>query len=250
MPSAHPAHKCRSADLIQASKYAAVPAFLYTWQTDKSHFRYRAETQLSGWKDNSPGRGFFVTMSDVLPAKCLALLIRLATIDRVIAAYDPRVESAAQTKVMYSTMNALQYDLLNLPPWHDLDRIDQASSDQALYDICKLTAIIYSNGVLFGLPAQSGWHTRLSQSLRDLFDTSSLANWPEAKTDFSIWCLCVGALAAFRSPDRDFYECALREVLQRKKLTVWVRIEAILADFMWSHAACRHGAAVLWQAVR
>lgn len=179
-------------------------------------------------------------------------MIHLATINGIISNAQHQPLTAQKRQAVLATRNALQYQLLLLPEWHDLDEDAQTHSDESLYKICRLTAIIYSNAVLFGLPPHRGWHTNLAMRLRE--ESQIPDDTPHRSTgsdDLLLWVYFVGGMAAFRSPARLYFESALRDLLRRrrKRSRTWDMVEAVLGEFMWSRAACRHGASVLWVAV-
>jgi hypothetical protein len=178
-------------------------------------------------------------------------MIQLATVNRIMSVYGTELlaSKTARLTALYKTQRALQHQLLSLPQWSSLDELELNCSGRFTYLVCKLTALIYSNAVLIALPANRGWHIRLSSRLKHLLEQTSCQSWRDDMSDFLLWSLFVGGLAASRSPARDFFEESLRVLLARKGLTLWSDVEAILEDFMWSSPACRHGAAVLWQSL-
>lgn len=83
----------------------------------------------------------------------------------------------------------------------------------------------------------------------------SLERWRELYCDeapwLMLWALCVGALAAFRFPDRIFFEKRLMELVQKHEERLKSRAKAttILEDFKRSQKVCGDGTAMLWAAV-
>lgn len=141
--------------------------------------------------------------------------MRLAAISQALQDVDVSKVSKhgeAMSHLMYSR-NAAQHSLLCLESWECLNEKDQACAHKTVYDACRLTALIYSNAVLFAVPHHSGWHTVLAGKLRATLESGEHMNpWPASMHATLLWCLMIGGIAAFQSPNREYFErslCAL-----------------------------------------
>lgn len=234
-------------DLAYASRRATRPLFPPLWICEKK--TPLVENHRLLLNGHAPGRGFFVRVPQGLPPAMLRLVIQLATLGRVMSIERTTDLSRQRKTEIMDRRNAIQYEFLCLPSWDELDDATRADTNEAATKACWLTAVIYVNAVLLGLHGHQGWHTLLSAQLWTLLTDLSVSTWSEDLDDVALWVLCVGGMAAFRSPARELYEDALRRVLDRKGNPGWVRVEAILHEFMWCDFACRHGASVLWQSL-
>ncbi|OQO07888.1 hypothetical protein B0A48_06680 [Cryoendolithus antarcticus] len=193
------------------------------------------------------GRGFFLYAQPGLTAPMLSILIQFSAVNERL-----KHESVTETgTVLDSTQrvlrlrNKLQYQLLSLPTWDDLDSEKQKASTRHVYDCVRLAAVIYSNAVLLALPHHTGWHTSLALRLRDLIDIDDWRDDPSTHPVL-LWILTVGG---DRSEDRTFYEDHLSELLRIMDSPSWKAVERTLEGFLWSREACKHGAAMLWQSL-
>ena len=241
------AHTIAYADLINASVHHRRPALDCWWQSDEPILR--AHSRLRTPAGNTPGRAFFTRIPGSLPPKVISLLVRLATLDRYMAqSRNEELSSEAETHLI-DTRNALHHALLSLDPFSELAEDDRHGARELMYELCRTTAVLYSNAVLMGVPPHLGWHLPLVKLLRSMLESCRTTPWLDDATDILVWALCVGGLAAWRSPHRSFFETYLKDIIRRRKLVSWTKIQRIVEDFLWSEAACKHGAAMLWLAL-
>jgi hypothetical protein len=232
------------ADLIDASSHYQKPAFDCWWEPDESILR--SHNMLRSKAGNAPGKAFFAKIPGGLPPKMLSVLVRLATIDRYMADRRGKDLDKDEENHMMQTRNAIQHTMLALPAFSDLSEDDSSGAHPMMYELCRLTAVIYSGAVIMGVPPHLGWHTALVKRLRKMLEACKMDECKDEESDLLVWSLCVGGLAAWRSSHRAFFETSLKEVARRRKLSNWQKVERILEDFLWSEAACKHGAAMLW----
>lgn len=192
----------------------------------------------------SPGKGFFKDMS-IFPLNTLSVFVRLATVDCYMAANVGTKMSEMEYDRMLETRNAVHHALLSLPAAELPDTRRPQAFKSLGYEICRVTAIIYSTAILWGLPPHRGWHQKLAHNLRELLEKLE----PGSEPDMIVWALCIGGLASNGSSDRNFFEERLRRLIKDKGLIAWPRIECIVADFLWSRRACGNGATMLWAAL-
>ncbi|KAK4955684.1 hypothetical protein LTR10_006623 [Elasticomyces elasticus] len=243
-------------DLVGASKSAIKPTYERHWDPMPQSFRF--STLYTSYKEvrTTPGRGFFTCVGDALPARCIAIMIRLATLNHMmcVSATQTHINITETAASFQPSLYSLQHDLLSLPSWTGLDEDEQRSSHNGVYECCRLAAIIYSNAVLMGISSLGGWHTRLTHQLRTGLEESDFLQWPIKYQGMLAWALCVGALAAPRSADHVFFEDSLRDVmssLNKEGLPMSRKsVDELLGDYLWSEKACKHGAAMLWCALR
>jgi hypothetical protein len=231
-----------------ASGQVTHPALPCFWTADRDILL--SHTNLSSGSGSSPGRGFFVHSSGGLPPQALSSLMKMATLNQYMSARREAVLSQNNRRKLLDTRDVLQHELLLLAPWDELDEPSQRCSFRHVYECCRLGALIYSNGVILGLPPHRGWHTKLSRLLRGLVESVEAKVWADELSELLIWSLCVGALAAQHSSDRQWYETTLKFAFAMKRLTTWAAVEDILDGYLWCSAACRRCAAVLWASIR
>jgi hypothetical protein len=232
------------ADLLDACSHYRRPAFDCWWQPQETILR--SHNMLRSKGGNTPGKAFFARVPGGLPPKALAVFVRIATIDRHMATRRGKDLEKSEENEVVRTRNAVQHSLLSLPEFAALDADESKGTHPMMYELCRLTAVIYSSAVIMGVPPHLGWHTVLVKRLRKMLEACKLEECKDEESDLLVWSLCVGGLAAWRSPHRTFFETSLKEVVHRRKLSNWQKVERIVEDFLWSEAACKHGAAMLW----
>ena len=198
----------------------------------------------------APGRGFFTRIPGGLPSRALTAMIRLATIDRYMADCRSRRLEPDEMQSLIATRNAVQHALLSLPTWDALRNEVKTYAHKQAYECCFQTAALYSNAVIMAFPPHLGWHVNFVHNLRSIIGPALAEGLGDSMHDLLIWSLSVGALASFRTPERSFFEDCLKELLRLRRITSWPEVQIILEEFLWSDAACRHGAAVLWASIR
>ena len=232
------------ADLLDASATYRKPAFACWWEMDKTIVH--AHSGLRSGAGNAPGRAFFTKGTRGLPGSAISVLVCLATVDRYMAARHNKALEKEEENLLVMSRNTIQHRLLSLPSFEDLSESETEGTDPVGYEICRLTAVIYSNAVILGLPPHTRWHEVLAKRLRALLESNQSSSVVVEVSDLLIWALCVGGLAAWRTPEREFFESALRNATRKRKLLTWVKVERVVEDFLWSQSACKHGAAMIW----
>ena len=134
---------------------------------------------------------------------------------------------------LITTRNAIHHALLSLPPSTASAGPASETTEGIKYEMCRIAAIIYSTAVLFGLPADSGWHLPLLDRL-----TLCVESLPEdPHENLVIWALCIGALTSSELSARGGFEDRLRGAIADRQLASWSDVEAILEGFLWSASA-------------
>ncbi|KAK4503929.1 hypothetical protein PRZ48_004844 [Zasmidium cellare] len=119
---------------------------------------------------------------------------------------------------------------------------------EPFYEAARLAAVTYSCAVVYGLPAHRNWHLKRAFELRKVLEGYS--SFADEACHLYLWVVCVGALAALRSPNRLFFEEKLGEVVAKySQLQVFENAAAVLDDFVWSQRACEDGMKGLWRTI-
>jgi hypothetical protein len=145
--------------------------------------------------------------------------------------------------------NFVQHRLLSLPPARNLDQDFRKS--HPVYEICRLTGLIFGVGVIFPLPAQTTPFPALVKLLQaELQEPSLESDWwfPDA-VGVLIWVLTLGGIAATGLPNRTWFVAALARVTARSGLSRWRDLNAVLDRILWLDSACDFGGQQLWEEV-
>jgi hypothetical protein len=144
--------------------------------------------------------------------------------------------------------NAVQHGLVSLPIGSDLG--DVTMQQAGVYECCRLTALLYACAVTFPLPASVGWDRNLLHGIRQTLENLSLESWPVYPSDFHLWVLILGGIAAFQKAERSWFVDKLRSLAWRKGLAEWSQVLPILKSFLWMDMACGAGGMSLWDEVQ
>lgn len=140
---------------------------------------------------------------------------------------SPEDRRTIQT-VLTMGRNQVQHRLLSYPTSQysmaafAVDETNLADPDRtlALTELIRLSAMIYASMTTFPLPWSAGVKERLAERFRSVWLTSQMhrqAQNPEfttAHAELKAWLLWFGCFAAFRSPQRRWFERELRGTLQ------------------------------------
>ena len=229
-------------DLLESSCELSKPRFPCFWDVEVNVFLDSGI--YGGICKRPPGRGFFNIPGD-LPPSAVTAFTDLALVDLMMTRhnYAPR---ESFVPMLLAARNASIHRLLCVPAWEDLKGFEKERTDLIAYEVCRVTAILYSNAVLLGIPPHNGWHKMFIERLRILLEVSKCTTWAEDVSGFWVWALFVGGITSYRSPHRSFFKNALHELLLSLGLPSWQSVRSRLQEFLWSDAACEHGAIVLW----
>ena len=197
-----------------------------------------------------PGQGFLCRIPGGLPSNAEALFERLSSTDKLMNEFRDRRLTDSEYSMLIMARNAVQHRLISLQSWEHLPERERDAHSRVMYECCRITALLYSNAVLFPIPLNTGWHRRLCQQLRNVMQASLFDSLLHAKESRAVllWSLYIGAMAAFHTPERSFFLDSLRQILaqQSHEYTSWQVVESVLLDFLWTDTVCGQGAAVVW----
>lgn len=192
------------------------------------------------------GNGFVERIPGGLPFKALSAFINLSITDRVLSRWSRSKLRDSDNDKLKCTLNSAHHRIMSLSPWVRMSEQEREDSHLATYECCRLTAMLYSNGVVFPVPSACGWHIELLSQLQDLLEISRLQVWREDTSALLIWTLLISCIAAFRTNRQTFFETMLRDVLLDRGITSWLGVRAIVDDFAWTDAACLQGGMLIW----
>lgn len=141
------------------------------------------------------------------------------------------------------TRTAVQKRLLFLPAAEELDATQATRPD--LYECCRLTAIIFSVGVIFPIPNTYDVLQNRVRHLEAAIEASGIDNYGDECEEVLLWILILGGIAALDKPERTWFVLQLVRVVERSKME-WDAVEKSLGKFLWLDSACGAGGHVLW----
>lgn len=167
-----------------------------------------------------------------------------------LAAYTTSIESYIRgdtlrldAQSMCDRRNLAQYNLMCIAPGSGL------RSDNAISEICRIAAIIYSIGVTFPLAGVGAPFTKLVRMLQAEIQNSGIPeneSFLQATDHLLLWALTVGGIAAAGMPERTWYTTALANMMNQRQVTSWKDLKVSLKAILWLDSACDMAGKELW----
>ncbi len=92
--------------------------------------------------------------------------------------------------------NDVHHSLLGLPPANSL-----WGREFALYEVLRVAGLIYSDLVLFPLPAETGVRARYARMMREAMEGGRVEGLAKEEAGTVMWCCLLGAVAAAETRD-------------------------------------------------
>ncbi|KAH7355375.1 hypothetical protein BKA65DRAFT_238766 [Rhexocercosporidium sp. MPI-PUGE-AT-0058] len=143
------------------------------------------------------------------------------------------------------TRTAVQQRILNLPPVIELPEAPLPF----VYEVCRLTSIIYGIAVIFPIPNTYLLFQELIQKLQTAIEMSQVEWFGAVLADLYLWVLVIGGIAALDKPERRWYIAQLVALAERMGTWEWSDVERVLGGFLWLESACGPGGRKLWEEV-
>ncbi|KAK5738571.1 hypothetical protein LTR17_005907 [Elasticomyces elasticus] len=235
-------------DLIESTVRCTKPRFPCVWDVSES---FQTLYPILRASDVSVGgAGFANCVPRGLPTSALDTFQWLASMEHLLErAHHARLDDT-YFGTLIAARNGVQHKMLAMARWQELSESEREGSFFATYETCRITALIYSDAVLFPMPPSTGWLNKLLDELRQLIEVSNLSSWRDDTSALLVWSFYVAAIAAFSTVHRKFFRDALSHTLTARGIKTWPATEAILQQFLWTDSACGQGAAVLWETMQ
>ncbi|KAK3111696.1 hypothetical protein LTR53_012780 [Teratosphaeriaceae sp. CCFEE 6253] len=237
----------RITDLVAASMTSRRPDFPNLLTFDEAEYSIMVSASTS--PGEVPGVGFRASVPGQLPAQALRTLTRLAVDDCVLGRHRHLSIKDASYHMMIKARNRTQHDLLSLPAWSLLPEAERLQCEQGVYEMCRITATLYSTAVVFPMPTHSGWHLKLLATLQHIFRASAF--WMSAEcAELASWTLYISSMASYKTAYGEFFVANLRVALAAAGLATWTSVQNVLVRFLWSDIACGWGGRLLWDEMK
>ncbi|RAK95934.1 Cys6 transcription factor domain-containing protein [Aspergillus ibericus CBS 121593] len=190
----------------------------------------------------SHGSGRFAEVG--LPADMRPIFEAMALYTAMVEQYLRGEIARPDTQAMCDQRNLIQHGLLSLHP-------AEGSSDSArFYEVCRASALIFSVGVIFPLPAATAPFAALVQTLRThLGDAPPLEDggpaFPAAPA-LRLWIIAMGGIAATGTPEREWFVGRLQHSARQAGLGEWQALRQSLQTILWLDSACDAAGEQLW----
>ena len=192
------------------------------------------------------GSGFYTLHMLDLDDKIWRVLAAMCEVTVALDHYHRGGPSAPLLADLVIARNSAQHQLLTLAlnPW------DSSSQSNYLYEVCRLTALIYSNIVIFPMPPVSGVHAILACRLRETLDSALLSSCSNLYLPFLLWAVTLGGISCSLSSERGYFQRRFIEVCTKLGLARWNRIQEHLSSFLWLDFVCAKESVAFWLEAR
>ena len=145
--------------------------------------------------------------------------------------------------------NLIQHRLMSLPSANKLSGI--SLQERQIYELCRISGIIYSTGVIFPLPARVNLLPTLSRNLKYNLQACNLDLYLSLAdlVDFLLWVMVMGGVTAACTREKAWYIKSLKKLAPAAELSQWPDAKQSLKLFLWLDNACDKAGQELWSEV-
>lgn len=198
------------------------------------------------WESEGTG---FADLSYCLPEEAVSTFRNLALLDQKMNQLRIRSLDNVVTDGLMSTRNALHHQLLSLSTFEQLGAVQRKHTHRAIYEILRLTCVLYSNAVMLGLPPHNGWHVEYCGRLRWLLSLSTMESRKENTRNLMVWAAIVGGMASYHTSHFDFFKGMIADMIADYDKFSWKAVRNQIQKFVWSDEACSQGAELVFEAL-
>ncbi|KIW62570.1 hypothetical protein PV04_10732 [Phialophora macrospora] len=205
--------------------------------------------------DPLPADFFTPLQNGIRFAALLRVLRDMCAICRALDGLEHAKPGSTLLSDVIRTRNTVQHRLLSLP-----HREFILVPDHAIYEACRLAALIFSDMVIFPLPAAKNMGTRLGGMLRQTLErlpAPAAAPVPHQNTGWEtdhapvlLWIVMLGAIAGANTKSlRDWFCALLDRYAVLLGVTAWSEVHVMLQKHLWFDPVCDPPARKIWAEV-
>lgn len=140
--------------------------------------------------------------------------------------------------------NETQHGFLSLRRLSDTNALTERD---ILFEVCRLSGLIYNDLVLYPLPYSTGVKPRLARQLHEVLQDPRMGDlWNSDFHELLIWVCFMGEIAARRTKDHGWFVKKLLEITRIKNLNNDGFAE-LMQSFLWWDKICLPSALYLWE---
>jgi hypothetical protein len=190
------------------------------------------------------GQGFRILLQNGLQKDLRETLESISEITVALGHYQRGGRYAPSLSDIIAARTITQHRPLSLaPPFSDIPQ-----PDECIYNATRVSALIYSDMVLFPLPPQAGVKPKLADMLRRALDCCTIQScWRGGSHPrLLLWTGVVGGIAASSTSQKPWYASRLHKLSTKLRIYDWELIKKILSSFLWWDYICEEPAKRLW----
>lgn len=140
--------------------------------------------------------------------------------------------------------NETQHGLLSLKR---LSETNYLTERDVLFEVCRLSGLIYNDLVLYPLPYSTGVKPRLAQQLYQVLQDPRMGDlWDSDFHELLIWVCFMGEIAARKTKDHGWFVRTLLKITRIKNLDK-EGFTDLMQSFLWWDYVCLPPALELWE---
>lgn len=142
--------------------------------------------------------------------------------------------------------NLIQHQLMSLPSADKLSGI--SLREKQVYEVCRVSGIIYNIGVIFPLPDLTTPLPTLSRTLKHNLQTCDLNLYLPLTdlTDLFLWAITIGGIAATGTHERAWFVKSLKRLAAAAQMSRWSDLKQSLDRILWLDSACDVAGQQVW----
>jgi hypothetical protein len=215
--------------------------------------------------------GYHLEAIQAIDRKLYRLLKDMDAMTRLMEVYSQDQTNKALENALSVGRNETQHELLSHPtsqyepgrPGTDEERLyhTDARHQQALSELTRLAAVIFSDMVLFPLAWSACVKPRMASRMRKIMLFSGIRGGghpshptSQSHTRLLLWILWFGNFGAFRSNDQEWLETELRNHIifmygEKRAADDLDKAQEVLRGFLWCEQICGPPGLDLWSRI-
>jgi hypothetical protein len=145
--------------------------------------------------------------------------------------------------------NLIQHHLMSLPSANELS--GKSHQERQIYEVCRISGIIYNTAVIFPLPGLATPLPALSRISKRFLQTCDLnlyLSLPDV-VDIFLWAIILGGVASTDTHEKAWFVESLKRLAAAAHLSQWYDIKQSLKRILWLDSACDRAGKQLWSEV-
>ncbi|EXJ79616.1 hypothetical protein A1O3_07895 [Capronia epimyces CBS 606.96] len=234
------------ADLYFASKHVRRP--LFPWRRPHESLVISGKHLLDPTAmdlDAKLGRGFRYFRSTSAGRQLLGTLESFCEVVTALDHHTRKGPSAPELVDIIEARNCAQHRLVSQLP----AEVDMSEADCCVHHASRLATLIFSDMVIFPLPAAQGVKMRLAPMLQRTLEACDRLGCWSLHAPVLLWALTLGAIAASFQEGRTWYVSQLELHLSLFHVKQWSTLESICSTFLWWNPVCGEPGQTLWDEI-
>lgn len=192
------------------------------------------------------GNGFGLLHSHLAGDTLCEVLEQMGQLTTALDQYTRGGQAAPDMVELTATRNSLQHQLLSL----ELTTLEGPLNELVIAEICRISALIFSDMVLFPLPATQKVKPFLAARLKSLLVTWNVECPSEAQLRTLAWATMLGCIASTFAAEHDWFLQQLSMHLSKLVILDWPKLRRLCSSFLWWPPVCDSPGRVVWSEVQ